>query len=111
MATAALVLGILSIVLGITVIGGVLLGLLAIIFGVIGSGRAKRGLVDGRGRAVAGIITGVVGILIVVALVVAGVSFFNSSSVKNLQNCLSQAGNDQAQIQSCNNQFQNQYGK
>ncbi|NEE60589.1 DUF4190 domain-containing protein, partial [Streptomyces sp. SID8455] len=40
------------------------LGILALIFGIIGLGRAKRGEATNRGMALAGIITGSVGIVI-----------------------------------------------
>lgn len=110
MATTALVLGILALVTSITVFGGVLLGLLAVIFGVIGLRRANRGLALGRGRAIAGIILGVLGILVAAALVAIGVSFLNSEEGKNLQDCLSKAGNDQTQVQQCQDEFRQKVG-
>lgn len=62
--TAALVLGIISIV-GFCMYGvNIILGILALIFGIIGLGRAKRGEATNRGMALAGIITGSVGIVI-----------------------------------------------
>lgn len=70
MATAALVLGIASIVLFWSFGFGVLLGILAVIFGVLGGNRAKE--LPGEpqaGRAKAGLITGIIGI-------VGGVAFF-----------------------------------
>ncbi|MEW2067552.1 DUF4190 domain-containing protein [Streptomyces sp. NPDC007346] len=62
--TAALVLGIISVV-GFCMYGvNIILGILALIFGIIGLGRAKRGEATNRGMAIAGIITGSVGIVI-----------------------------------------------
>jgi hypothetical protein len=110
MATAALVLGILALITSFTLIGGVLLGLLAIIFGIIGLRRANRGLALGRGRAIAGIILGLLGILVAAALIAVGVSLFNSEEGKNLQDCLKNAGSDQTQIQQCEDQFRGQVG-
>jgi uncharacterized membrane protein len=110
MATAALVLGLLALITSFTVIGGVLLGLLAIIFGVIGLRRANRGLALGRGRAIAGIILGVLGILVAGALIAAGVSLLNSDKGKNLKDCLKNAGTDQSQVQKCQDEFRNQVG-
>lgn len=86
-----------------------MLGLLAIIFGIIGVRRARTGA-PGKVRAVIGIVTGALGLLIAAAVIALGVSIFNSDSVQNLQDCLNKANNDQAQIQSCNNQFQNDIG-
>lgn len=62
--TAALVLGIISVV-GFCLYGlNIILGILALIFGIIGLGRAKRGEATNRGMAIAGIITGSVGIVV-----------------------------------------------
>ena len=110
MATAALVLGILALITSITVFGGVLLGLLAIIFGIIGLRRANRGLALGRGRAIAGIILGALGIVVAGLLIAVGVSLLNSDEVKNLQDCLNNAGNDQTKVQQCQDQFRSQVG-
>jgi hypothetical protein len=111
MATAALVLGIVALVLCWTVIGGVVLGLLAVIFGAIALRRASRGEAEGRGRALAGLITGALGIVAAVALVAIGVSFLNSPSGKNLVNCVQQANGDQAAVQQCQQQYTGQTTK
>jgi hypothetical protein len=107
MATAALVLGILSIFASITVIGGVLLGVLAVIFGAIAVRRARLGA-PGRGRAMAGIVTGVIGVLLAAALIAFGVSLLNSDKVKNLESCLKDAHGDQAKVQQCQDQYRQQ---
>jgi hypothetical protein len=108
MATAALVLGILALITSWTVIGGVLLGLLAIIFGIIGLRRASRGLAFGRGRAIAGIILGLLSMVIAALVIAAGAAFFNSDEAKTLRSCLEDAGNNQTQIQQCRDQFRDQ---
>lgn len=59
LATASLVLGILAIVFGVVGIGAIL-GILAIVFGAVS-------LKDNKGKSLAGIITGVIGILVVIA--------------------------------------------
>jgi len=107
---AALVLGILAILASITVIGGVIFGLLALIFGFIGRGRAKRGEATNGGIALAGAITGLIGLLLSVALITFGVSILNSNSGKNYQSCLKQATNQAAQ-QACAQQFGQQLTK
>ncbi|MBV9822257.1 MAG: DUF4190 domain-containing protein [Actinobacteria bacterium] len=110
MATAALVLGILALITSFTVFGGVLLGLLAIIFGVIGLRRANRGLALGRGRAIAGIILGVLGILVAGLLIAIGVSILNSPEGKDLQSCLRDAGSNQSQVQQCQDEYRSKVG-
>jgi len=108
LATTALVLGILAILTSFTVIGGVLLGILAIVFGVIAARRARRGLALGHGRAVAGVVTGIIGVLLAGLLIAVGVSVLNSPAGKNLRSCLSNAHGDQAKIQQCNDQYRDQ---
>ena len=84
------------------------LGLIAIILGVVAVRRASRGLAAGRGRAIAGIILGALGLLLGVALVVAGVSILNSKQGKNLTSCLKDAGTDQSKVQACQTKFRDQ---
>lgn len=101
---AALVLGILSIFTSVIFIGA-LLGILAIILGFIGRGRAKRREATNGGVAVAGIITGILGLLITVALVAVIGSIFSSGAGKTYQSCVKGANQDQAKIQQCAQQF------
>ncbi|WP_228989902.1 DUF4190 domain-containing protein [Streptomyces sp. DH8] len=62
--TAAMVIGIVSVV-GFCLYGlNIVLGILALIFGIIGLGRAKRGEATNRGMALAGVILGSVGIVV-----------------------------------------------
>ena len=65
MGTAAMVLGILSLCLFCLYgVAGIVLGTLAVIFGVLGRKRVTRGEANNGGQALAGIITGAIGILI-----------------------------------------------
>ncbi|CAL9543367.1 hypothetical protein SUDANB58_04296 [Streptomyces sp. enrichment culture] len=79
MGTAAMVLGILSCCLfclyGVV---SVVLGILAVVFGVKGRRRAERGEAANHGQAVAGLITGAIGIVLglaVIVLIVIGITF------------------------------------
>ncbi|SCD35339.1 protein of unknown function, partial [Streptomyces sp. Termitarium-T10T-6] len=66
--TAAMVIGIISVV-GFCLYGlSIILGILALIFGIIGLGRAKRGEATNRGMALAGVILGSVGIVVGAAI-------------------------------------------
>jgi hypothetical protein len=76
MAIAALVLGVLSIPLSLTVYLGVLAGLAAVILGTVGLVATRRGRMAGRGMALAGLITGLVGLVIAVSLGAYGLKTF-----------------------------------
>jgi uncharacterized membrane protein len=98
--------GILALITCWTVIGGVLLGLVAIILGFVGRGRAKRGEADNGGAAIAGVVLGLVGLVVAVVIVAAGATFFihHKKDINNLQSCLNNA-TTQSQQNSCNQQF------
>lgn len=84
-AVGALVLGLLSVPLGIVVIGG-LVGLIAVILGFVGVSRARMMGGTGQGMAITGIVSGVLGII------VAGFVFFLGLSAVNFLN--SEEGQD-----------------
>jgi hypothetical protein len=106
LAIAALVLGVLALLSCWTVLGGILFGLIALVLGFVASGRAKRGRGTGRGMAITGIVLGLIGLLISVAFIAIGVSFLNSESGQTLQQCLSEAGDDQAAVRQCQQDFE-----
>jgi len=97
MGIAALVLGVLALLTGFFIIGG-LFGLVAIVLGIIGSRRAKRGLATNRGMAITGVILGVIGVLLTVAVLAFG-AFVGSQ----VQDCtqLAASGASEEQIQQC----------
>ena len=75
MGTAALVIGVVALVLVALILFaplGAFLGLLAMLFGVLGIMRANQGVADNRGQAVAGLVTGglalVIGIFLAISI-------------------------------------------
>ncbi|MBV9097306.1 MAG: DUF4190 domain-containing protein [Frankiaceae bacterium] len=68
---AAMILGIVGLVLFFTVIIGFVCGVLAIIFGVIGRRRARQGLATNNGQATAGLVTGILAVVVPVVVVAA----------------------------------------
>ncbi len=76
-AIAALVLGLLSIPLGFFVFGAGL-GVIAVVLGIVGISKARAMGGSGRGLAITGILTGIVGILIPIVLYFLLTGFLNS---------------------------------
>lgn len=105
--TAALVLGIVGLLLFWTVIGGILLGILALIFGLIGRGRAKRGEATNGGLATAGAVLGAVAVVASLVLVAVGTTAFVKHGGGTLLSCTNDAKGDQAKIAQCQKDFQN----
>jgi len=97
--TAALVVGVVSLVLAVLVIFALLaipLGIIAAILGGIGMSRASKGQADNRGHAVTGLVTGLLAIVVAVAI---GISFVglivdNRSDLRKFGTCMSDADND-----------------
>lgn len=107
---AALVLGLLAVVLFWTVIGGIVLGILALIFGLLGRARAKRGEATNGGMSIAGVVLGALGLLIPIGLIIFGVSLLNSPAARDYYQCVEQASGDQVRIQECATEFGRQFG-
>lgn len=107
---AALVLGLLALVLSWTIIGGIVFGILALIFGLLGRARAKRGEATNGGLSIAGVVLGIIGLLIAIGLVAFLVSILNSPAGQNYQQCLQQSDGDSAKIQQCFSEFSRQVG-
>ncbi|MGH9128394.1 MAG: DUF4190 domain-containing protein [Acidimicrobiales bacterium] len=103
---AALVLGIISIPGILTVFVGIILGILALIFGGIGIGRARRGEATNRGQALAGMITGAIGLVVSIVILAIGASFFatHTKQFHTYSQCLNNATTAHAR-QVCANQF------
>lgn len=105
LAIAALILGILALLFSWTVVVGIAAGLLALVLGLVASSRAKKGRAGGRAMALVGAVLGLLGLLVGIAIVVAAVAFVNSDTAKNLEECISQAGSDQAAVDQCGRDF------
>jgi hypothetical protein len=106
---AALVLGLLGLVLTLLVLPaplGALLGLLALIFGIIGIGRVGRGEATNRGQAVTGLITGILALALGVFLTVriGGYLQDHASDFNDLGRCLNAANTNQERT-ACTNTF------
>jgi hypothetical protein len=107
---AALICGILAVVTFWTVIGGIGFGIAAIVLGALGRGRVKRNEANNGGMALAGLILGAVGIVLLAGIVALGLSVLNSDSGKNLRSCLANAGSDQTAQLHCQQEFRKNFG-
>ncbi|TNM64576.1 DUF4190 domain-containing protein [Streptomyces sp. NP160] len=94
---AALIIGILALLLSFTVFGGIILGLVAIVLGIIGARRVKRGLATNRGASITGVVLGVLGLMVSIAFIALGAFFFSQTADCNQYI----ESNDQAGYQQC----------
>ena len=90
-AVAALVLGILSLVLFFTIWIPFLLGVLAIVFGALGISRANKIGGKQKGLAIAGLVCGAVGMVIAVLFIVLIVNVTNDPEFQDVINSLVQS--------------------
>lgn len=107
--TAALVLGILGLLTSWLVFGG-LLGLVAIVLGVIGLGKVRKHEASNKGSAVAGIVLGVLSILVAGALVALGAAFFNSDQGQQFAECVQEAAGDPVAEAECQREVEESLG-
>jgi hypothetical protein len=105
MGVAALISGLLSVPAAFTIIGGILLGLLAIALGILGHGRARRGEATNGGLAIAGVILGVLGIILSAVFAVTIWGWFKESGGRDFVDCMQSAGSDRAALQQCEDEF------
>jgi membrane-bound ClpP family serine protease len=98
--TAALVLGVVGLVLVLLILFspvGVILGLLAVVFGILGIMRVNRGEADNRGQAVTGLVTGAVALVIGLFFAISIGTFFatNVNDFRQFGRCMENANSDQ----------------
>jgi hypothetical protein len=113
--TAALVLGVLGLALAILFIFaplGAVLGLVAAILGALGIARANQGAADNRGQAVAGLVTGLAGLVIGVAITVSAGTFLarHATDFNSFGSCMDNAATSQAR-ETCAKQFADKLDK
>jgi hypothetical protein len=87
---------------------GVVLGILGLVFGIIGVRRVRRGEATNRGQAMAGWITGAVGLAVSIGLLalIGSFVFSHRTQIDTLTRCLQNAHTQHAR-DVCQTQFQN----
>jgi heme/copper-type cytochrome/quinol oxidase subunit 2 len=100
-----LVIAIIALVLCWSVAGGLVLGVCAMIIGFVARGRVKRGEATNGGVATAGVVLGLLAIIVSLVFIPIWVGIFNEVGGSNYVECLSNAGSDEQAIQQCADQF------
>jgi hypothetical protein len=102
---AALVVAVIALLGSFSIIGGILGGVIAVILGVIGRGRAKQGEANNGGVALAGIVLGVIAIIVSLVFIPIYVGLFKDMGGGGYLECLQQAGQDSAAVEQCSNEL------
>ncbi len=102
---AALITAILSLPAALTVFGGFLLGIAAVVLGFVGYRRAKSGEATNGGIAIAGVVLGVLGIILSACVIAFGVWGFFKIGGRDYVDCMQSAGNDTSAQAQCEDEF------
>ncbi|MCI0386603.1 DUF4190 domain-containing protein [Streptomyces sp. CNQ085] len=108
MGVAALVLGLIALVMFWTALLGVVLGVLAVVFGVVGHRRVRRGEATNGWMALTGAITGFIGPALSTALIAATVAFLNSDKIDDFRDCVRNADTS-SESQDCVDDLRDRY--
>ncbi|MFH9819787.1 DUF308 domain-containing protein [Streptomyces sp. NPDC017230] len=103
-AVAALVLGILAVLLFWTVVGGAVLGLLALINGIVGARKARGARAPHGKMSIVGAVLGVLGAIASVVIIAIGASILNSDEFKDFDDCVQHA-DTQSERNACAEDF------
>ena len=93
MGVAALVVGVVALVLAVLVLFfpiAAILGIIAIVLGIVGISRAGRGEADNRGQAIAGLVTGLLALVLAIIFTVSIGGFFaeHQNDLRRFGNCI-----------------------
>ncbi len=102
---ASLVLAVIGLVGVATVFAPIGLGVIAVITGVIGHGRAKRGIANNGGVAVAGIVLGALAIVVGLAFIAIWTTVWKDVGGGDYIDCMQKAGSGQVEQKHCGDQF------
>lgn len=98
---AALILAIIGLVSCWSVLGGIACGVVAIILGFLGRGRASRGEADNGGIALAGIVLGLLAIVVSLAFAVIWGFAWRDTGGDDYLNCVMSASKDTQAVDAC----------
>ncbi|MBO0918218.1 DUF4190 domain-containing protein [Streptomyces laculatispora] len=104
LAIAALVLGIVAVLLFWTVLGGILLGLVAIVLGIIAARRARGGRAPHGTLSIVGAVLGALGLIGSIVIIAIGASILNSDEFKDFNDCVQHA-HSQSEKDQCSQDY------
>jgi hypothetical protein len=104
---AALVLAVVALLSVATVFAPIALGSVAVAIGVVGRGRARRGVADNGGVAIAGIVLGALAIVVGLAFIAIWTTVWKDVRGGDYIDCMEKAGQNHAAQQHCADQFRN----
>jgi hypothetical protein len=102
---AALVLAVVGLLSVATVFAPIALGVVAVIVGAVGRGRAKRGIADNGGVAIAGIVLGALAIVVGAAFIAIWTTVWQDVRGGDYIDCIQKAGDNHVAQQHCADQF------
>lgn len=102
---AALVLAVVGLLGVATVFAPIALGVIAVILGAVGRGRAKRGIADNGGVAIAGIVLGALAIVVGAAFIAIWTTVWQDVRGGDYIDCIQKAGDNHAAQEHCADQF------
>ena len=101
----ALVVAVVALLSSFSVVAGTLKSIAAVIIGFAGRSRVKRGEANNGGVALAGVILGFLAMIVGLAFIAVWVGVFKEVGAGDYIDCLQKAGQNQAEIQQCADQF------
>jgi hypothetical protein len=102
---AALVLAVVGLLSVATVFSPIALGVVAVILGFIGRARARRGVADNGGVAIAGIVLGALAVVVGLAFIAIWNTVWKDVRGGDYIDCIQRAGKNQVAEQHCADQF------
>jgi hypothetical protein len=102
---AALVLAVIGLLSVATVFVPVILGAIAVVAGVVAHRRARRGIANNGGVAIAGIVLGALAIVVGLAFIAIWTTVWKDVRGGDYIACMQKAGSDSAEQQRCSDQF------
>lgn len=107
---AALVVGIVSLFVWWIPFLGLVVAVVAVVLGIVGIRKASRGAASNKGMAIAGLVTGALGLVASLIITIFFVGIFSSDSFQNILECTQNAQTVEEQ-RACQEEFEQDFGQ